>query len=99
MTDQPIRCAACHAASQLFIPDGATEPDRVVCPQCGASEDYGAVLRSLGEQAEVYAAKELQKAVKDNSPREQSGMFDVEFSFKAAKIKDVKAKFFMDLKE
>ncbi len=95
----PIKCSACKVPAKVFIPDGKTEPDRVICPQCGIAEDYDVVLRSIGEQAQAFAAKELQKVMSGQPTIREDGFLSMEFRFEPAEIEEVAGKFCIDFED
>ena len=61
MEKMPVKCDHCNVAAHV-ITEGTT-PKRVICPQCGASEDYGTVVKSIGQQATAYAADKISKSL------------------------------------
>ena len=72
------------------------QPQRVVCPRCGASEELDITVRSLTEQAEAFAAKELQKALSGMAALDEGGMIGMSVSHSPAKINEATGKFVLD---
>ena len=94
MADKPIKCRHCQVDAQVLVEDD--QPKRVICPRCGVSEDFDVFERSLTEQAEAFAAKELQKALKSMSTLDEGGMFGMSVSYRPAKIDQPAGKFFIE---
>ena len=62
MANKPIKCSRWNVAAQMILERNT--PKKVVCPRCGASEDYARFEQSIGDQAAAYAADEIGKALK-----------------------------------
>jgi hypothetical protein len=60
---RPVLCAHCKV--QVKLPPDPKPEDKVSCPECGQSDTFENVKRSLGEQAQEYAAKMIQKSMGD----------------------------------
>lgn len=60
--NQPMLCAKCRVPVQV-VPDPKPE-DMVTCPQCGESDTFENVKRSLGQQAAEWAQRKLADSFK-----------------------------------
>ena len=94
MADKPIKCRDCQIDAQVVVEND--QPQRVVCPRCGASEEFDITVRSLTEQAEAFAAKELQKAFSGMAALDEGGMIGMSVSHSPAKINEATGKFVLD---
>ena len=65
MPNAPLVCARCKVA--VTVSAEAKPKDVVSCPQCGESDTLENVKRSLAEQAQEYAARMMQKSLRDAS--------------------------------
>ena len=89
MGDKPVKCSSCVVEANVVLEDGS--PDKVICPQCGASESYDEVIQSIGNQAAVYAAEFLSASLKRNSKNNKN------IRFEGGNIKRLPSKFQVDL--
>ena len=94
MSDKPVKCRDCKFDAKVVMEDD--KPKRVVCPVCGASEDFDVFTQSLTEQAEAFTAEEMQKALSGMSTLNEGGMFGVSVGYTPAKIKKATGKFIID---
>lgn len=62
MDDKSVKCVGCGVPAHVVLEGGA--PERVVCPDCGVSENYDEVVQAIGNQAAVYAAYVLSRSFK-----------------------------------
>jgi anaerobic ribonucleoside-triphosphate reductase len=63
--NRPLLCAKCGVNVQV-VPDPKPE-DMVTCPQCGESDTFENVKRSLGQQAAEWAQRKLAESFKGKS--------------------------------
>ena len=90
MGNMPIKCSNCHVQAQVILE--GNNPQRVVCPRCGASERYAKTRQSIDQQASAYAREEIDEAImnlvkgnkniryKPGNVRSQPSKFRVDFS-------------------
>jgi hypothetical protein len=61
-SEKPILCSKCKVQVQV-VPD-AKPDDKVTCPDCGDSDTFENVMRSLGDQAQEWAEQKLSASLK-----------------------------------
>ena len=91
--DKPIKCRRCQVAAEVVVANG--QPQRVTCPHCGLTRDYGKVLEMLGEQAQAFATKKIQQAFARSFRKSRTS--GVSFRHRAANIRQPKGDFFVEL--
>ena len=91
MTDKAVRCTSCGIPAQVIV-EGNT-PQRVTCPQCGASESYADFQQSAGHQASAYAADKIGKTLRDIARGNKN------IKYKPGNIRRHNPKFRVDLTE
>ena len=94
MPDKPVKCRDCKVDAKILMEDD--RPKRVVCPGCGAWEDFDVFERALAQQAEAFAAEEMQKALSGMATLDEGGMFGVSVGYTPAKIDQATGKFVVD---
>jgi hypothetical protein len=63
MSNTPVLCGKCNV--QVNIVPNPEPQDKVTCPQCGDSDTFENVKRSLGEQAQEFAARKIQETMRN----------------------------------
>ena len=91
MTEKDVKCSECEVSAQVIL-EGNT-PERVVCPQCGASESYAEFKESTGQQMTGYAAGRLSKTFKKLARNNKN------ITYKPGNIRPHNPKFRVDLTE
>jgi hypothetical protein len=63
MSTKPMLCARCRI--QVQVTPNPMPTDTVICPECGESDTFENVKRSLAEQAQEYFVKRMQSTLGD----------------------------------
>ena len=60
---RPVKCNSCDASADVTLDGGI--PKSVICPECGASENYADFQQSIAFQATEYVSGRLNRALRD----------------------------------